>query len=143
MDKLKIKLAETSEELKQILDIRKIVFIEEQKVPKEVEIDEYEKEATYFIAYLKSEPVGCARIRYKDFAKLERIAVVKKYRKQGIGTKITNYLIDYCHKKNIYDIHINSQLYVVDFYEKIGFKKVGEIFYEAGIKHVEMILQGS
>ena len=141
MKELKIKKAETRQEYKQILDIRKKVFIEEQKVPIEIEIDEYEKEAIYFIAYLNKEPVGCARIRFNNYAKLERIAVVKKYRRKGFGTKITKHLINYCNKKNISDICIHSQLYVADFYKKLGFKKISEEFYEAGIKHVEMVYQ--
>jgi predicted GNAT family N-acyltransferase len=143
VEKLEIKPVKTKEEYKQILNIRKIVFIEEQKVPKKIEIDEYEEEATYFIAYLNKEPVGCARIRFNKFAKLERIAILKKYRGRGFGTKLTEYLIDHCHKKNIFDIRLNSQLYVAGFYEKIGFKRVGELFFEAGIEHVEMVLENS
>ena len=141
MNQLRIKLVETKLEYEQILGIRKKVFIEEQKVPVEIEIDEYESESTHFITYLNKEPVGCARIRFNKYAKLERIAIIKEHRRKGFGRELTEYLIDYCHKKNIFDIRLNSQLYVADFYEKIGFKKVGEIFFEAGIKHVEMVLQ--
>ena len=143
MNKLEIKTVESQQEYKKIINIRKKVFIEEQKVPLDIEIDEYELEATHFIVYLNKEPIGCARIRFNNFAKLERIAILKKHRSRGFGTKLTEYLIDYCHKKNISDIRLNSQLYVADFYEKIGFKKVGEVFFEAGIKHVEMVLQNS
>ena len=138
---LKIKELETNQEYEWILDIRKKVFIKEQKVPSEIEIDEYEKEATYFIAYFNKEPVGCARIRFNNYAKLERIAVVKKHRMNGFGTKITKHLINYCKRKNISDIRIHSQSYIANFYEKIGFKKISEEFYEAGIKHVEMVYQ--
>jgi predicted GNAT family N-acyltransferase len=141
VNQLEIKPVETEQEYEQILDIRKKVFIEEQKVPVEIEIDEYESEATHFISYLKKEPIGCARIRFNKFAKLERIAILKEYRGKGFGKKLSEYLIKYCHKKNIIDIRLNSQLYVADFYEKIGFKKVGKIFYEAGIEHVEMVFQ--
>ena len=141
MNKLEIKTVETKQEYKHVLDIRKKVFIEEQKVPYKIEIDEHESESTHFIAYLNKKPVGCARIRYNNYAKLERIAITKECRGKGFGTKLTEYLIDYCHEKNIFDIRLNSQLYVADFYEKIGFKKVGELFFEAGIKHVGMVLQ--
>ena len=126
MKPLKIKPVETKQEYEQILDIRKKVFIEEQKVPQDIEIDEYETKSTHFIVYLNKEPIGCARIRFNNFAKLERIAIVKKYRRKGFGTDLTKYLIDYCNKKNISDIRLNSQLYVADFYKKVGFKKVGK-----------------
>ena len=141
MNKLEIKPVENKQEYNEIINIRKKVFIEEQKVPQDIEIDEYEKEATHFIMYLNEEPIGCARIRFNNFAKLERIAILKKHRRNGFGKRLTEFLIDYCHKRNIFDIRLNSQLYVADFYEKIGFKKVGEVFYEAGIKHVEMVLE--
>ena len=140
MNQLKIKEVETKQEYEQILNIRKKVFIEEQKVPKDIEIDEYETKSTQFVVYLNKEPIGCARIRFNNFAKLERIAIIKQYRGKGFGTKLTQYLIDYCHKKNIFHIRLNSQLYVAEFYKKIGFKRFGEVFFEAGIKHVEMIL---
>ena len=123
MNKLEIKTVETKQEYKHVLDIRKKVFIEEQKVSVEIEIDKYESESTHFIAYLNKEPIGCARIRFNNFAKLERIAIIKQYRGKGFGTKLTQYLIDYCHKKNIFHIRLNSQLYVAEFYKKIGFKR--------------------
>jgi predicted GNAT family N-acyltransferase len=141
VNQLKIKQVETKQEYEQILNIRKKVFIEEQKVPKDIEIDEYETESTHFILYLNKKPIGCARIRLNNFAKLERIAILKKHRRNGFGKRLTEFLIDYCHKKNIFDIRLNSQLSVANFYEKIGFKKVGQVFFEAGIKHVEMFLE--
>jgi len=141
MKKLQIKKVTSKNELEQVLQIRKKVFIEEQKVPVEIEMDEFDETAEHFIAYLDKEPVGCGRIRYNnDFAKLERIAITKNHRKKGYGTQLTNYLIQYCKEKKIRKIVIHSQRYVLDFYRRFGFKIVGEPFDEAGIKHVKMIL---
>ena len=140
MTDLKIKKVENDKELEQVFNIRKKVFIEEQQVPKEIEMDEFDDSSEHFIAYLNREPVGCGRIRQNSFAKLERIAITKEYRNKGFGTNLTNYLIDYCKEKNSREIMIHSQLYAEGFYKRFGFKTVGPIFFEAGIKHVKMVL---
>ena len=140
MTELKIKKVETEQELKQVFGIRKHVFIEEQNVPVEVEMDEFDETAEHFIAYIGETPIGCARIRTNGFVKLERIAITKENRNKGYGTQLTKYLIDIS-KKNDKEIMMHSQDYVKDFYKKFGFEIVGDSFYEGGIKHVKMVLK--
>ncbi|OGS40907.1 MAG: hypothetical protein A3K77_03325 [Euryarchaeota archaeon RBG_13_31_8] len=140
MDKLKIKQVTDKQEFKEIIKIREKVFIKEQNVPKEIEIDELDKESKHFIVYIKNIPIGCARIRkINDYAKLERIAILKEYRCRGFGKELTNFLINYCKRKGFNEIHIHSQIYVSSFYEKLGFKSIGKNFLEANIEHIEMI----
>lgn len=128
-------------EIKKAIDIRKKVFIEEQKVPSDIEIDGLDQKSEHFLAYLNNEAIGCARLREnKGYVKLERIAVLKEYRNKKYGKKITNFLINYCKNQNANQIRLHSQLTVVNFYKKFGFKPVGKIFLEAGIKHVEMYM---
>lgn len=141
MTALQIEKVNTKKTLEQAFNIRKKVFVEEQRVPVEIELDEFDKTADHFIVYLNKKPVGCARVSYNGFAKLERIAILKKYRSRGYGTQLTKYLIQYCKKKKIRKIVIHSQMNVVGFYKKFGFKPIGEPFDEAGIKHVKMILE--
>jgi len=140
VNNFQVKKAETEKELQQVFNIRKKVFIEGQNVPENIEMDIYDKTSKHFIAYLDDIAIGCARIRQNDYIKLERIAIFEEYRNKGYGTKLTEWLIDYCKQKKNREIILHSQLYVVDFYKKFGFKKVGGIFDEAGIKHVKMIL---
>ena len=64
MAELQVKKVETTEELEQVFNIRKEVFIKEQKVPVDIEMDEFDETAEHFIMYLGDEPIGCARIRY-------------------------------------------------------------------------------
>lgn len=140
MDKLEIKQITNKKEFKETIKIRETVFIKEQNVPKEIEIDEIDKEAKHFIAYIKNKPIGCARIRKINYyAKLERIAILKEYRGKGFGKELTNFLINYCKKEGFNEIHIHSQIYVSSFYEKLGFKSIGKKFLEADIEHIEMI----
>jgi predicted GNAT family N-acyltransferase len=142
VQKLKIIKVWNNKEYNQTIKIREIVFIMEQNVSKELEMDQFDKESEHFIAYLNNNPIGCARIRkVYDYVKLERIAILKEYRGNGFGRELTNFLINYCNKKGFNEIHINSQIYVSNFYEKLGFKKIGEKFLEANIEHIEMILK--
>ena len=140
MSELRVKKVETDQELEQVFKIRKEVFIEEQNVPTEIEMDEFDETAEHFIAYIDEAPVGCARLRRNGFVKLERIAIIREQRNKGYGTQLTKYLIDIS-KKNNKEIMMHSQDYIKDFYKKFGFAIVGEPFYEAGIKHVKMVLK--
>ena len=142
MNNLEIKKADSETELEKVMDIRKNVFIKEQNVPYDIEIDGLDPESEHFIAYLDDEPIGCARIRTdKNNAKLERIAIIKKYRGKGFGTELTKFLIDYCKRENFDEIVLHSQTYIIDFYKKLGFKTRGEIFFEADIEHIEMYVK--
>lgn len=140
MTELKIKKVENEKELKQVFNIRKKVFIEEQNVPVDVEMDEFDETAEHFIAYIGVTPIGCARIRTNGFVKLERIAIAKEHRRKGYGTQLTEYLIDISKKDNK-EIIMHSQGYVKNFYKKFGFEIVGEPFYEGGIEHIKMVLK--
>jgi len=137
---LDIQMAKTKKELDQVIAIRKEVFVEGQNVPVELEIDGLDDKAEHVIAYLDEEPIGCARIRFDTYAKLERIAIVEKYRGKGFGRKITEFLIDYCKQKNVDEIRLHAQMYTADFYKKLGFLVRGKTFFEADIEHIEMYM---
>ena len=141
MDNLEIKKVNNKNDFGKVIEIRKEVFIKEQNVPLDIEIDGLDPESEHFIAYLGNDPIGCARIRTNNnYARLERIAILKKHRCNGFGTELTKFLIDYCRKQNYGEIVIHSQNYVIDFYKKLGFKTRGETFLEADIEHKEMYL---
>lgn len=118
--------------------IRRAVFVEEQKVDPVLEYD-HEEEATHYLLYLDEIPVSTGRWRKTaEGIKLERFATLKEFRNQGIGTELL--------KKVLADvipmgskIYLNSQLAAIPFYEKHGFKKEGDLFYEAGMAHYKMI----
>ena len=139
MNKLKIKLVENNDELNQVFNIRRDVFIKGQNVPEKLEMDGLDKETDQFIVLLDNKPIGCARIKSNEYAKLERIAILKPFRNNGYGSKLTNFLINYCEKQKISHIYLHSQIYIADFYKKHGFIEIGKPFYEAGIKHIKMI----
>lgn len=144
MKDLLIKKVDNPKELSLVYKIREIVFIKEQNVPKEREMDKYDSHADHFIIYAGRKPVGCARVRFYrkliiwKTAKLERVAILKRYRKYGYGRQLMEFLIDYCRRNGVNKIILHSQIQAAGFYEKLGFRKYGNVFMDAGIKHIEM-----
>jgi predicted GNAT family N-acyltransferase len=128
--------------------IRKLVFIEEQGVPKEMELDEHDPVAWHALAYLDSQCIGTARlVILKDgvggiggIGRIGRMAVLPKYRKQGHGVRLLNALLDQGKAKGITQFELHAQLSAIAFYELFGFIAQGAIYDEAGIAHRDMIL---
>jgi len=141
VNNLKIQIVKNQKEFDDVIAIRKKVFIGEQNVPTDIEIDGLDDEAGHVIAYLDNKSIGCARIRMNNFAKLERIAVMRDHRGKGFGRKITEFLIDYCKQKNVDEIQLHAQIYTADFYKKLGFLERGKTFFEADIEHIEMYMK--
>ncbi|UZQ86472.1 GNAT family N-acetyltransferase [Thermoclostridium stercorarium] len=81
---LTIKRVENSSEFEQAYKIRVEVFVKEQNVPEEIELDEFDKTAVHVVAYRDDEPVGCGRVFMEgDYARIGRVAVLKKERKKA------------------------------------------------------------
>lgn len=77
----------------------------------------------------------------KDRLLIDWIFVLEKFRKQGIGTKLLNYVIKYARNCGVRGISVNTGSktnWARKFYEKNGFKKVGEVkkFFKFDSKHV-------
>jgi predicted GNAT family N-acyltransferase len=137
MDFIKI---EKVDDYKVTLPIREVVFIKEQKVPKELELDEYDKDAMHFAAYYADKVVGCMRVReFDSYFKIERVAVLKEHRGKGISIELMRY-VESCLNElsTTKHIELNAQAEVEKFYHKLGYISIGEYFYEATIKHIKM-----
>lgn len=137
--KIEIKVVQNKEEFKIAYGIRIKVFVEEQKVPIEMELDEFDNSAIHIILYKDNKAIGCGRIIIQGkTARIGRIAILKEYRRNGYGKKICEKLISLAEENQMDEIVLHSQCYVTNFYKKIGFKKYGKNFEEAGIEHIEM-----
>ena len=127
-------------EMKFVRDIRMEVFVREQGVPLELEMDELDNEAVHVLAYVDGVPAGCGRLLLKgEEAKIGRVAVKKSMRRYGIGTGICKLLISIAGDHGVQKIYLGAQLTAVEFYSSLGFAKEGEVFMEAGIKHIKMV----
>ncbi|MED4403243.1 GNAT family N-acetyltransferase [Metabacillus fastidiosus] len=136
---MEIKIVTTDKQLEDAFNIRKIVFVEEQKVPVEEEIDQFENEADHLVLYDGEKPVGAARFRIVDeYGKLERICILKDYRNKGAGSLIMEYLEKLASQKGLNKLKLNAQTKAIPFYERFGYKTVSKLFMDAGIPHVTM-----
>ena len=135
---INVKFVNNGKETDICLEIRRRVFVEEQNIPETIEMDDEWVHAIYVCAILDEEYVGTARYRETSSGiKLERFAVLKEKRGLGIGKTMVTFMLDNLDKdKNIY---LHAQESVVGFYLLLGFKRVGDRFYEAEIPHWKMI----
>lgn len=141
--KVTVKLADFANDREAIYAIRRKVFQEEQGVDAALEFDGKDEEAIHFLAYLDTQSVGTARIRFLDAStvKLERLAVLSEARNQGIGRKIMESALEFLINEKIVTVKIHAQTAVKHFYQTLGFVAEGAIFEEAGIPHIKMSKQ--
>ena len=121
---------------KEICSIRNEVFVEEQNVPVELEIDGLDNEARHVLAFVDEVPIGTGRILGDGH--IGRIAVLEKHRGLGIGKLIMKELVKWAEDSNLEKVWLSSQWHAHSFYLDLGFVCVGEIYKEAGIDHIKM-----
>lgn len=120
--------------------IRETVFIREQRIPVELEWDEFDPNCLHLIAIdLAGNPIGTARLLPDGV--IGRMAVLKEWRNQDVGSTLLLRLLEEARKSKIQLVTLNAQLPATGFYGKFGFRIAGEEFMDAGIPHVRMILK--
>ena len=136
-----ISIIETSwsEHSDEISSIRDKVFIQEQAVPKSIEMDGKDAECIHFLVYKESVPIGTARIKMSG--KIERVSILKTHRRKGLGYKLMEFIINTAKKKGLERIYLYSQMDSIEFYKSLKFIKKGETYQEAEIDHVLMVLE--
>jgi predicted GNAT family N-acyltransferase len=123
-------------------DVRREVFIDEQDVPEEIELDGKDADAIHFVAYDSDDtPVGTARLRVVDDAtgKAERVAVRAANRGHGLGEQLMKDLEREAEDRGCSRILLHAQTRVEGFYSGLGYETISDVFEEAGIPHVEMV----
>jgi len=139
---LKIEIVKWIDGLSQLKNIREKVFIQEQKVTPQLEWDGMDENAMHFLVFKDEEAIGCARaVVIKNYMQLGRMAVLKEYRGQGIGSALLEKAIVTAKLNQISSIHISAQFYAIDFYLKFGFEVMSDIYLDAEIPHRDMTLK--
>jgi len=122
---------------KDICQVRFKVFVDEQNVPEELEIDGYDDKATHVLILLNDKAIGTGRILADGH--IGRVAVLKKYRGQGVGKLIMKKLIEWAQENQLKTLWLSSQWHARGFYIDLDFACIGDRFEEAGIDHIKMI----
>ncbi len=140
MSQIIVKIATSENEFAAIAEIRKTVFQEEQGVDGEFDFDGLDETCDRLIASLNGEFIGTVRIRLlnAEMAKIERLAVLKQGRGQGIGKKLMTEALEIAKSKGTLEVVIHAQEYIKPLHQQLGFEEYGDVFESSGIRHVKM-----
>jgi len=136
-DNIRIIIADWQKDKTSLKNIRRIVFIEEQGVPEDMEWDEYDTSSTHYLVTHNNKTIATARL--KPDGQIGRMAVLAEYRNRGIGSKLLEFVLKNAAETNIKKVYLHAQVEAISFYDKHGFTSQSDIFYEANIPHREML----
>ena len=139
-----VKLVETPAELEAAFSLRIRVFVGEQGVPADIELDEFDTadDTVHAVALHDGVVIGTGRLLPDVDGKgphIGRMAVEQERRRDGIGGRVLNFLEQQGRERGFRQITLHAQEYVKSFYAGHGYREVGEVFEEAGIPHREMV----
>lgn len=116
--------------------IRFTVFVEEQGVPFEIELDECDPLSVHAVVFDQGKPVATGRLLPDGH--IGRMAVLKEWRGRGIGALMLTRLIERAKARGDREVVLSAQIQAAPFYAAHGFVAHGEEYMEAGIRHQEM-----
>lgn len=124
----------------QAAPIRFEVFVEEQRVPAEMELDEFDALSCHALALVDGRPVGTGRLLPDGH--IGRMAVVVGWRGRGVGAALLQALIDEAGRRGMAQLALSAQTHALGFYGRFGFLPEGEVYDEAGLPHQVMTRRG-
>ncbi len=139
---IEIKQAVTFEERQRCYKLRHAVFVREQGVPVELELDDHDETDAYHVMGVKTgQVVATARLVVTaGVGKIGRVAVANTVRGKGYGRQIIESLMKRArNSRTVSSFALDAQIQATGLYEKLGFEKTGDVFDDAGIVHIKMI----
>ena len=116
--------------------IRHQVFVIEQQVPLDLELDEHDAQALHALAREGGNAIGTGRLLADG--RIGRMAVLPAYRGRGAGAQILKALIEQARQRGDASVTLAAQCHAQAFYRAYGFVAEGPVFMDAGIKHISM-----
>jgi predicted GNAT family N-acyltransferase len=135
---LLVRDADFTADFASIRHVRETVFIDEQRVPRDLEFDERDPLCMHVLAFDGNAPVGTGRLDLDYGGKVGRVAVVASHRRSGVGKAVMERLHAIARERGQPRLWCHAQLTAVPFYERLGYVGSGPTFVEAGIEHVRM-----
>lgn len=122
------------------LQIRKDVFIAEQGIDPQLELDGTDEDKMHYVGYVDDQPATTARIDMLagNRVKIQRVATEKDVRHHGYAGELIKQIIQDAKKSDVTRVELDAQQTALDFYKELGFTVIGEVFEEAGIPHRTM-----
>lgn len=129
-------------EFESVRSIRTAVFTNEQGADAGGEFDSLDSTADFVLLYDGKSAAATARVVLIDKGyKIGRIAVLKEYRGKGYGNAVVRAVTEKAFEKGAHEVFVDAQNYAVPFYEKIGFKVIGEELIDRGLPHIPMCVE--
>ena len=116
--------------------IRFTVFVEEQGVPIDIELDGQDVLSVHALVFDEEKPVATGRLLPDGH--IGRMAVLKDWRRRGIGALMLQSLMERAKERGYPEVVLSAQVQAVPFYRAHGFEAEGEEYLEAGIRHQAM-----
>jgi predicted GNAT family N-acyltransferase len=135
---VRVRDADFAADFASIRHVRATVFIDEQRVPLELEFDDRDGHCRHVLAFEGNAAVGTGRLDLDYGGKVGRVAVLATHRRSGVGKALMQRLHEIAREQRQAKLWCNAQLTAVPFYEGLGYRSVGPTFVEAGIDHVRM-----
>ena len=119
-----------------IHSVRRDVFVSEQSIPSDQEIDQYDPVSQHVLAWHEGYAVGTGRLT--PDGRIGRVAITRPLRRQGIGRCVMEKLLEVARNQSHQEVVLAAQHHAIRFYEKLGFQQEGNVFETLGINHVMM-----
>ena len=132
----RIELLDWARAREQAAAIRFAVFVDEQGVPAEIEMDELDPQSIHALALDDGDAVGTGRLLPDGH--IGRMAVLKAWRGRGVGSLILGRLIEAARQRGDRHVALSAQVQALEFYRAHGFRAEGPVYEEAGIPHQAM-----
>lgn len=141
MPKFTVTEIHTTQDQELAFELRTRVFVKEQGVNPDHEIDEIDKHCIHVITRCEKMIVGTGRLIWKgkSICHIGRMAVDRGWRKFGVGTLMLQKLEKIALENNYTEIHLHAQTHAEEFYIKNGFIPTGEVFLDENITHILMV----
>ncbi|APZ42396.1 GNAT family N-acetyltransferase [Acidihalobacter ferrooxydans] len=132
-----VRLVAWQDHATQLTHVRQTVFVDEQGVPPELELDEHDSDALHALAEDNDgHPIGAGRLLPDGH--IGRLAVLAAWRGHRVGRALLDVLVEAAARRGYAEAILNAQIQALDFYRRAGFSVTSEPFMEAGIAHQEM-----
>ena len=134
-----IVIAATQRQLDDAFAVRVAVFVEEQHIPREEELDDLDATAIHCVGYEASVPVATGRlVAAEGYGKIGRMAVIPSHRRRGLGRQVLDALEHAAAGRGLSFVKLSAQLSAAGFYDGAGYARIGDVYDEVGIPHIAM-----
>jgi predicted GNAT family N-acyltransferase len=136
---MKINVADFDRDYAAIRGVRFAVFVDEQQIPRELEMDDRDRVCVHWLAVDESgDAVGTVRLDVDAGGKVGRLAVLARERGRGVGRALMEVLQEHARAQGLARVWCHAQSSAAPFYTRLGYRISSEPFEEAGIEHVRM-----